>query len=353
MVLCSLLLCLSGFSPVVSYAYDEEFDFNITCVNYVNNPLPEGVHVFSSDDVVYDDELGYFTFLSSLTEDVYAVSVRVDGSTFEMITDAYDYYFIGTLYSDVPVSECSFAPNNLGISIINCDDVEYKSLERVKYYHHDNVDYTGFTIVGKMPDLTSSSISYIDFIDSTYGTLPASQVNLKMQIVRVEKSDTSELDLLIQISDKLDEINESINNNAADLNQSINDGFNELKETIEEQYSTSNMDDFYFDNVMDAYYNEMGGVGQCVMYISDFLDIFSSSAVNSSSTVLTFPGFSIDVDGVNYQVWNDYEFDLTILHDYFPVLMHTVNTVCTIVVYGALVNYCIDTFYVIFMGTKE
>lgn len=72
------------------------------------------------------------------------------------------------------------------------------------------------------------------------------------------------------------------------------------------------------------------------------LDVFDPAGV--PEPVLEFPAFDLEVSGRSYKVWDSVEFDFTVLDDYLGGFMNVVRSVTTLMVWLAVINYCIKQF---------
>lgn len=70
---------------------------------------------------------------------------------------------------------------------------------------------------------------------------------------------------------------------------------------------------------------------------SGILDVFTNTS--SVGSVITFPGFSLDVGGQSYQIWADQQVDLSQYEDSLGVLLTAVRFATVATVYGALLWY--------------
>lgn len=345
MVLCSLLLCLSGFSPVVSYAAENYFYIENPRISYIGSDWDV---LLDSQLKQYDDNTGYYTFGSSSFNNVKSFAFGnsiVYSEIMQYLPDVYDYYVVLTAYSNCSVSEFTFKPSLVDIVYDNCDGSPTHRINDISYYHHDkkNAPYTGFTITFKLPEANSTSISYLTMIDEGTATVPSTDMNIRIEIINVEKNQS--LGSMDIIADHLKEINDSI----IDYGNKLHQDMDELKDGIENQYSVTDEENFGVADIIDQVNEKAGVLAVGTTTLVNFLDLFDSS--NAGSTQLTFPGFSMQIQGTSYQIWNDVHYDLSELDTHFGGLMEVVRWATTMVVYMAVLNYLVHAFDEIF-GSK-
>lgn len=128
---------------------------------------------------------------------------------------------------------------------------------------------------------------------------------------------------------RLEAINNSINNNYQDLTRpsdsAVSSASDSLADTSEVEAATGLFTSI--DNLTQGFFN-----------------LFT----NPGSTTLTFPGFGMEVDGVVYDVWTDTSYNLSDIDDKFGGLMSVVRFSTTLLVYLALIRYLINTYHRIF-----
>lgn len=128
---------------------------------------------------------------------------------------------------------------------------------------------------------------------------------------------------------RLEAINNSINNNYQDLTRpsdsAVSSASDSLSDTSDVEAATGLFTSI--DNLTQGVFN-----------------LFS----NPGSTTLTFPGFGMEVDGVVYDVWADTDYNLSDIEDKFGGLVSVVRFASTLLVYLALIRYLINTYHRIF-----
>lgn len=130
---------------------------------------------------------------------------------------------------------------------------------------------------------------------------------------------------------RLEAINNSINNNYQDLTRpsdsAVSSASDSLSDTSEVEAATGLFSSI--DNLTQGVFN-----------------LFTSPG----STSLTFPGFGMEIDGVSYDVWADTKYNLSDIDDKFGGLMSVVRFATALLVYLALIRYLINTYHRIFGG---
>lgn len=69
---------------------------------------------------------------------------------------------------------------------------------------------------------------------------------------------------------------------------------------------------------------------------------------NPGSTILTFPGFGMEINGVSYDVWSDTDYNLSDIDNKFGGLVSVVRFASALLVYLTLIRYLVNTYHRIF-----
>ena len=351
-MLCCCLLCLSGFSPVVSLAYNTEAIYSVSWSD--DSPTPT-CYIYNDDiqmgcTSVERDEISNYIYMlnNNACSSMDILEIGDSELYFDLLylPDIYDYYMVGSLYTEATTASLfSFYPNRVRLISYPCDGASGVNLENLEVYHHDNNGIIGFTFSGKVPLIKDTMISYVYMISNSTKSI-AANVKFKLYIIRVEKDNSADLDTIL--SEKLDNINESINNQGANISTSIENAMNEINNAIEDQFTMEDSEDFGVEDIVNQVNKKAGVLAVGITTLVNFLDLFDAS--NATSTELTFPGFSIEVQGVKYQVWNNITYDLSELESQFGALLEVVRWGCTMVVYLAVLNYLVHAYEEIFGG---
>ena len=128
---------------------------------------------------------------------------------------------------------------------------------------------------------------------------------------------------------RLEAINNSINNNYNDLTRPSDSAVDSASGTLSDTSDVKAATGLFtsIDNLTQGVFN-----------------LFT----NPGSTTLTFPGFGVEIDGVSYDVWADTNYNLSDIDDKFGGLMSVVRFASALLVYLALIRYLINTYHRIF-----
>ena len=260
--------------------------------------------------------------------------------TFPYNAESYDYYFLGTLTAQcTDKTKSTYKPRFIGVaySDVDADQTMYYNSEYLTIYNIDGYYYMGFGFYQKVDfeSAGNTGIRHIQMLNDIHGNgnKPANLV-AEFGIMAVRK-DTSELEINRQILNKLSEMESSITG-------SIDAAGDKVADAIENQYAVSDTEDFGVGQIADQVEEKLGVLSFGADTLNNFLGLFQAS--NAGSTVLTFPGFTIDVQGESYQVWNDIQFDLTFLEENFGILITAVRTVTVLCVWLAVLGYMVKAY---------
>lgn len=128
---------------------------------------------------------------------------------------------------------------------------------------------------------------------------------------------------------RLEAINNSINNNYNDLTRPSDSAVDSASGTLSDTSDVKAATGLFtsIDNLTQGVFN-----------------LFT----NPGSTTLTFPGFSVEIDDVLYDVWADTPYNLSDIDDKFGGLLSVVRFATSLLVYLALIRYLINTYHRIF-----
>lgn len=147
----------------------------------------------------------------------------------------------------------------------------------------------------------------------------------------------------------LNNINSSVN--AADqaarqrleaINNSINNNYQDLTRPSDSAVSSAS------DSLADI--SEVEAATGLFTSIDNLTQGVFNLFTNPGSTTLTFPGFGMEVDGVVYDIWADTKYNLSDIDDKFGGLVSVVRFASALLVYLALIRYLINTYHRIFGG---
>lgn len=128
---------------------------------------------------------------------------------------------------------------------------------------------------------------------------------------------------------RLEAINNSINNNYQDLTRPSDSDVDSASGTLSDTSDVKAATGLFtsIDNLTQGVFN-----------------LFA----NPGSTELTFPGFRMEIDGASYDVWADTSYNLSDIDDKFSGFMSVVRFATALLVYLALIRYLINTYHRIF-----
>lgn len=303
-------------------------------------------NIFSS--LTDSDNIYHFENIS-FSGDPYLLSFFNDSAlAFDYSPDIYDYYIFASAYSEVSYSDFTFAPDRIDIKDFNCDDGKNTTtLIDFSIFHHDSKSICGFSVFAKLPLISNSMISSFDFIDFDSGKTIPSSFDFYGYIIPVVKDGSSvSFDALVS---KLDSINESINNGSSSITQAVE----AVQNAIDSQYSMSQSEDFGVGNLTQSAEEKLGILNFASTTMVDFLDLFSPATASSAGTALIFPGFSMEIQGVSYEIWHDVEFDFSSIESAFPELIAIVRIVLVAMCWLAFFNYLWRSFEHIINGGRS
>lgn len=289
----------------------------------------------------------YYVANSSYSN-VYHITVNNSGDemyfTFPYNPDLYDYYLLGTVVGKTTTSTgFTYKPTNIFATGYNVDTEKYFNYPYydLNIYNIDNAMYKGFGFSQRVAfeevgNVGIHNIQLAQDKDNT-GSVPANII-MEFGVLAVDKTLSEEL-TLAAILDKLDSMENSLMN-------SINSAADEVVEGIENQYSVSDEENFDVEDIVDQVNEKAGVLSFGTDTLVNFLDLFD--AANATNTQITFPGFSMEVQGETYQVWPDYHYDLSELETQFGALIEVVRWGCVMAVWLAILNYLVKAYDSIF-----
>lgn len=117
---------------------------------------------------------------------------------------------------------------------------------------------------------------------------------------------------------------------------------NEIVQAIEDQYTMEDGEDFGIDEVISEHNEKMGVLSFGSDVMIQLLDMFQNTEPGAAQ--LTLPGFTITVDNVDYQVWDDQTFNFDELEAWVPDLIDIIRTILPVFVWLMVLKYCISVF---------
>ena len=186
-----------------------------------------------------------------------------------------------------------------------------------------------------------SQVKYSDtqFI-STYSVRNTSLETKKLSSVEFSTSSSGGFTLssftVSPFSTSSEDVIAAIEKQTGELDQSISDAGQGVQDKIESQFDTSQGSEV--GSAAQVFADQASESLGVVSYV-DTLFSGLSGLVTAGSTTLTFPAFSIAVQGADYPVWSEYTFDLSQLDGWFSGLMAAVRLATSVVVVGAVIHY--------------
>lgn len=343
---------LSGFSSVSrAYASSDDVDSPFTDDNvyyrqetYLRYYTSNWTKVYQDYTDGWDELLGYNIFKSESTDGVYAISLYNSDTPNDMIyiPQAYDYYVYATVYAKCNDDAFSFAPNQAFFDSRACNGDSEFILEDFKYYHHDGYFgtlHTGFSISGKLPSLNNTNLEAFYLTDSDLGSLPSGELRARVLIYQVPKGSDGFYENMIEI---LEDINQSVNTQGQSISSAIDSAADQIQKVIEDQYSMDHNEDFGVSGIVDQVNDKMGVLSFGSDTLVNFLDLFDPA--NATNTTLTFPAFKMTIQGEEYSIWSNINYNLESLEESFGVLVTAVRWATVAMVWIALLNYLVKAF---------
>lgn len=340
-------MCLNGFLPVVSKAYTdlEGYPWNgsgIQCLLYSDSAYIatlSNTGVFEQNSMQFKVSNQYIDLQNLSFSDVDASFV------IPFNFDVYEYYIVGTIAGAVTYGDTNLDFDTI-VSTVRTDDnvYSYSVLNMQKLTFNSDI-VSGHSFYGKVPDtIQQSNMLRFSFVDYDASMSIGGDVFLSLSIVPVEKNSSAD-EANAVIIQKLLEINNNLTEQSAAL-QEIGQLQQETIDTIKDQYAADDSDNFGVDDVVNQVNEKAGVLSFGTDTLVNFLDLFD--AANATNTKLTFPGFSMKIQGVDYQVWPDYHYDLSELENQFGALIEVVRWGCVMCVWLAVLNYLVKAYDSIF-----
>ena len=255
--------------------------------------------------------------------------------TFPYDSSLYDYYLLGTVIGKTTLDNgFTYKPTNVYATGRNVDTGKYVNYPyyNLDIYNIDNAIYKGFGFSERIAfdEVGNIGIHNIQLADDkdSIGSVPANIV-FEFGILAVEKGQSEE-QTMSAILDKLDTMESS-------LISSIESSADKVVQGIEDQYHVNENENFGVGGIVEDTENKLGALTFASDTMIGMLDLFDSE--NAGDAVLTFPSFGIKVQGKVYRIWDDIQFDFSILEDNFGVLIEAVRWGTVMCVYMALCMY--------------
>lgn len=226
----------------------------------------------------------------------------------------FDYWVAWSLWSESGATDIvNFVPNSMRLSyMIEGQNVDYVCSD-FSFRHMDGAKMQGFTAIGRFTgDYPSSTIRLVSCRGS--GSINGN-IYCRAFIYQVPKSDEGTL---------------------AGVQEAIYDQTSQLMQGSGGEELTPGL----VQDIENKVNEKMGVLSFGETVLSRFVNLWTVTG----STELTLPGFSMEVEGVIYDVWTDKKYNLTVLESQFPALITAVRTVLVLLVWLRLLNYIIREF---------
>lgn len=273
---------------------------------------------------------------------------------FPLYTAVYDYFLVGTLWgSDYYTADrVSFFPDDVRLRFAGSSDRVSLSDLSVNSFNSNNT--FGFAFAGKIPseDVSNSIIYEINFLDEDGGTLGVG-VQLRFYLVAVNRaligsggsggSDGSggsggSVDL------------GGITNNLGDMvinQESTNNTLIQIEDTINSQFEIDDSSQLDISGTVQQVDDIFATLNVAPTIAERFASLFSSDERARMEPVITLPGFNINIQGINYTVWESQSFNFNQLDDWFPdtmpVIKNALSTIYVICFLNFILGY-VDRF---------
>ena len=251
------------------------------------------------------------------------INFMCSADTYPILTDVYDYYLYGSLISDRPFS---FRPNNLLVTYFDGSTKLYDYDDfTVSSFSIDDVD--GFQFYCKLDMSSQNGINAIILNDSDSGVV-GTNLSVWYYLIPIVKDSSAE---------QVQSIITAINNQTGSLQGSIGQAADDVQQSIEDQYHIEDEEDFGFSDIQHQYEEKMGVLTFGTETTIQMLELFSPS--NAGEAYIRVPGWSMDVQGETYQIWDEYVFYFDSIEENFPFLVTTMRTFTVAMFYVAIVGY--------------
>lgn len=349
-------MCLNGFSPVVSYAADDYLvaisQNHFTTPLLLNREIEGGYY---HDTYLVSQSFELYSGVQNVTlRGLLCLKEEVECHVYDFISDETEYFHIEATINSITTS----TNNGEFVSVANSG---YGAFDQISGFGSEAFTYSNYVFFVDYCDYYNYSPTIrvnVEYYVTVYSNTNTYKFKLQphsdeftTNTVTVENGNTlNDSDVLYQsymqqIQQSISNI-ESLKQQGNQLQQENNELLQDAIDKIEDQYSVSEEENFGVEDIVDQVNEKAGVLSFGTDTLVNFLDLFD--AANATNTKLTFPGFSMEVQGVEYQVWPDYEYDLSELENQFGALIEVVRWGCVMVVWLAVVNYLVKAYDTIF-----
>ena len=291
-----------------------------------------GDNIISS--LILDPDLeGWYNFDNAQTFLNDGFRLRFNDTSWKVVLehDAFDYYLSIMLLSKD--SGHDFPCND--IVLRESDGNSYKSTvcENFRSDSYDGIR-NGVRVFGdlytcKVPESFSGDfwVIYFDLLNPQTGIL-GSNCYISINLFQVQKNTSAE---------DVQRIINAINNQTDSITGSIDQNTDDIQQSIEDQYEVDPDEDFGVGSIIEEYDEKVGLLTFASDTFLGMLDLFSPE--NSGEPEIVVPSWSMEIQGTNYKVWDEYRFNLRFIDENFPFLMKSVRLVTVSLFYLGIVKY--------------
>ena len=284
-----------------------------------------------SSGTVFPNDGFYYVFPNAAVEDV-SFFIPTFTASWDIMFDTENYdYFVSIIVDTYSSDSFTFYPDRVAVRRLTADsflDTRLSDFIINPYYGIDGSGRSkGFRILAKMPDDYNYSIRGFYMPDDSEGDLPS---NLNVSIVMIQTSKNTSLE-------SLNAIVEAINNQTDVLDGSIGQAADDIQQSIEKQYEIDADEDFGFSDIQQQYEDKMGVLTFGTDTALQMLDLFSPS--NAGEAYIRVPGWSMDIQGETYKIWDEYTFYFSWIEEWVPALVSIMRTFNVVMFYIAILSY--------------
>ena len=262
---------------------------------------------------------------------------------FPLYTSVYDYFLVGTFWGSdyYTASRMSFFPDDIRLGFadkMTGEAYDYVSLSNLSVKPFESNNTYGFAFAGKIPSDDVSSIIYaINFLDEDGGTVGTSAA-VRFYLVAVNRllvgsagsGGSGGSGGSVDLGGITDGLGDMVINQ-----ESTNNTLIQIEETINSQYQIDDSSELDISGSVNQVDEIFASLNIAPTIGERFSSLFSSDERVRNEPIITLPGFSINVQGVDYTVWEAQSFNFNQLDVWFPDTMPfiknilaTVYTIC-------------------------
>lgn len=340
-LLACLCCCFSGLGSVKAFAsYSTYPQYDCTIPKVFVFQVLNGSQYYA--DLVRGDDTNYH-----LTEgqgwvnnsDVYISTFMTNTSEtddkfyFPINTNLFDYYLISTLSVDQVGDDFTISDFDIG-NFSSLDPINFISSnilsDKKIYYSRYDVAQSATSGIQLITCTAKLNLDYVGDLnlgmfhfDDVNGGLYYSTKSFTCSVIVANKGDTS----------AYNEIISAIN----DQTTSLGGKLDSIDQTIQDQYEIEDEEDFGFSDIQQQYEEKMGVLTFGTETTIQMLELFSPS--NAGEAYIRVPGWSMEIQGETYQIWDEYIFYFDSIEENFPFLVTTMRTFTVAMFYVAIVGY--------------